>query len=339
MASFASKQQRLKPKKSASRTSRADPVHDEPRLGEEVAVSSKGWKRVRIEPTVYDGLQGFGGLVELEELEGDDAAAYAAQLGPPERFDDEDSDQGSALSDEPSLADADSPQQQEPQRQQRQQQQQQQQTVEELEPFVPPASMSAWLPFGLHHSILRGLHELGFTAPTPVQMASLAAALTRGNDVIGAAETGSGKTLAFALPVLHALVSGAGRGAASGPFCIVLCPTRELAIQVTSHIKRVATYCREMPSGNPVSVVSVIGGMSEQKQLRMLSRRPAIVVGTPGRLWEFVTRKPAPGAASSRTAVGETFLNDLTTVRFLVVDEADAMMRSGRFKEVEQMLK
>ena len=203
-----------------------------------------------------------------------------------------------------------------------------------METFIPPLEMGGWLPFGLHHSLMRGLHELGFMFPTPVQKMSLKASIIAGKDVVASAETGSGKTLAYGLPLLQAVIdSRMNPRTRKGPLGLILCPTRELALQVTQHLKDVAKFCVEGKgeARQTVMVVPVVGGMSEQKQMRLLNRRPAIVVATPGRMWEFITKR-------NGETVGERFLNHVDTIRYLIVDEADRLTQTGRYAEVQQML-
>jgi ATP-dependent RNA helicase DDX24/MAK5 len=155
------------------------------------------------------------------------------------------------------------------------------------------------------------------------------AAIAEGRDVIGAAATGSGKTLAFGLPILHALACertpAAAAAAADGRppprtalAALVLCPTRELALQVSAHLTALGR-------GAGVRVAAIVGGIAPEKQARMLSRGPAIVVGTPGRLWELVS------------AGAEHFV-ELHRLRFLVLDEADRMVEKGHFAELRHIM-
>ncbi|KAH8041576.1 hypothetical protein HPB51_017021 [Rhipicephalus microplus] len=99
---------------------------------------------------------------------------------------------------------------------------------------------------------------------------------------------------------------------------LVLTPTRELAIQVTRHIQDVAKYTN-------VRIVNVVGGLSAEKQLRLLKRKPEIVVATPGRLWELVDQ-------------GAPHVSDVSKVRYLVIDEADRMVEKGHFEDLTRLL-
>ena len=152
----------------------------------------------------------------------------------------------------------------------------------------------------LHRTLCGGLAAQGFMIPTPIQAATLPAAILGRRDIVGAAPTGSGKTLSYALPMLQGILAaegaaeeqkeeeeagGGGGGRRGLPLMgLVLCPTRELAIQVTTEIKKVAC--------GRVGVGTMVGGLAEQKQKRVLDvKRPPILVATPGRLWELVSAR------------------------------------------------
>ncbi|KAF9352316.1 ATP-dependent RNA helicase [Mortierella sp. AD094] len=163
-----------------------------------------------------------------------------------------------------------------------------------------------------------------FTKPSPIQQQALPLGLS-GRDVIGVAETGSGKTLAFGLPIVQHLAKQAALAAeANTPLneslaALILTPTRELAIQVKDHLVAFTQF-----TGH--HVVPIVGGMSVQKQTRQLDRNPAIIVATPGRLWELISTNP-------------TYSDRLVHTRFLVLDEADRMLESGHFQELSNILK
>ena len=217
-----------------------------------------------------------------------------------------------------------------------------------IEPASAPVDVSAWSDFGLDAALLGTLASSGFATPTPIQTACLPAAIRDRRDIIGAAQTGSGKTLAFGLPILHVLAQtrrAAGeaverlRGdeeaeaamipvdatAPSTPTsaprrlrALVLAPTRELALQVCAHLESFARRAG-------VWVAPVVGGMSVQKQERLLRRGPEVVVATPGRLWE-------------RMREGTPHLTDLSALSFLVIDEADRMVQQGHYAELGEIL-
>ncbi|EGD78518.1 hypothetical protein PTSG_12845 [Salpingoeca rosetta] len=196
---------------------------------------------------------------------------------------------------------------------------------EEKEEQEEEVDMSAWLPFGLHSSIMEGLQAQRFTKPTPVQEECLQPAIQGFRDIVACAETGSGKTLAFGLPVIQHIINLRQQGddgdddALTRLKALVVCPTRELAIQVRDHLVAIAKHCG-------IRVVAIVGGISVQKQRRLLAGRPEIIVGTPGRLWDLI-------------AAGNDAFHDLRRLRFLVIDEADRMVEQGHFKELENILR
>ena len=154
-----------------------------------------------------------------------------------------------------------------------------------------------WGSVTLHGLLTDSLNALGFQNPTPIQSQAIPVTLRGKQDIVGAAETGSGKTLAFCIPVLdyilrlrqsagiHALDTRRSRC----PHALIIAPTRELALQITSVLKEVCNKIRTKQN-KIIQVVAVVGGMAEQKQRRLLSVQSAfvdIVVGTPGRLCEL----------------------------------------------------
>lgn len=201
------------------------------------------------------------------------------------------------------------------------------------EKSVDESEFYAWSELRLHPMLMRSIYRLGFKEPTPIQKACIPAAAHQGKDVVGAAETGSGKTLAFGLPILQRLLEErqkfeknvseneepVGKNV-SGRFlrALIVTPTRELAIQVTDHLKEVA-------KGTNIRVISIVGGMSTEKQERLLRARPEIVVGTPGRLWELMSG-------------GEIHLVELHSLSFFVLDEADRMIENGHFLELQSII-
>lgn len=178
--------------------------------------------------------------------------------------------------------------------------------------------MSAWpQECYLNVELLRSLLDQGFAKPTDIQLQSLVAALRDRKDILGAAETGSGKTLAYALPILQFLLQDCTSDSKHLQ-ALILVPTRELAYQVTDHIKLAAKY-------TSLKAVPVVGGMSVQKQERVLSLAPHIIVATPGRFWELYSQ-------------GHEYLRTFPDIRWLVIDEADRMIESGHFEEVQSIL-
>jgi ATP-dependent RNA helicase DDX24/MAK5 len=182
--------------------------------------------------------------------------------------------------------------------------------------------MSKWSNLDLSPQMISCLARLKFTKPTDIQSAAIRK-ITAGHDVIGKASTGSGKTLAFAIPIVEAWLSRQGNGKSEvkkSPIGLVMSPTRELAHQITNHIK---ALCEGLTT--PPYICSVTGGLSVHKQQRQLEKAD-IVIGTPGRLWEVLSSSSA-------------LLGSFKTVSFLVVDEADRLLTDGHFKEAEEILK
>eukprot|EP01041_Mallomonas_annulata_P009559 gene9559-19860_t len=180
------------------------------------------------------------------------------------------------------------------------------------------------------HSLLESaVMQLKFFVPTPVQCHAIPLILRGDCDLVGAAETGSGKTLAFGLPVLHRLFwdwnENIGRDC---PYALAIAPTRELAMQIAAVLRSICEL-PEVKACYKVNVVTVVGGMSEHKQRRQLcsDRRPVhILVATPGRLAELLTND-----------ADVTGIQNLSKIRFLVVDEVDRMIEEGHFPELQKI--
>jgi ATP-dependent RNA helicase DeaD len=161
---------------------------------------------------------------------------------------------------------------------------------------------------GLDQRLLLALDALEFHTPTPIQ-AAVIEHLLAGKDVIGQARTGSGKTAAFGLPLLQNLDP-----AVQGVQALVVCPTRELALQVSKALQSFATKLR-------VGFATVYGGAPYPPQIKALRSGAAVVVGTPGRLIDHLDRGNL----------------DLSALRTFVLDEADEMLRMGFIEDVEKL--
>jgi ATP-dependent RNA helicase RhlE len=164
--------------------------------------------------------------------------------------------------------------------------------------------------FGLHPTLLRAIHALGYTDPTPIQRAAIPAVLT-GCDLIGCAQTGTGKTAAYLLPVLHRLLHAPLRG----PRALVMLPTRELAAQVDAH-------CRELTSYTALRGAAIYGGVPIASQAHALRASVDVVAATPGRLLDHLARHPAWFAR----------------LHVLVLDEADRMLDMGFLPDLRKIL-
>ena len=163
---------------------------------------------------------------------------------------------------------------------------------------------------GLLPQFVQAVEQLGFTQPTPIQLAAIPPLLA-GRNVMGQAQTGTGKTAAFALPMLQSIQPGKGCVQA-----LVLAPTRELAVQVSEATRRMA-------GKTSLRVMAVYGGQAYQIQTRQLARGVDVVVGTPGRMLDLIRQN----------------VLDLSQVRYLVLDEADEMLEMGFIEDVETILK
>jgi len=163
---------------------------------------------------------------------------------------------------------------------------------------------------GLPEALMKAVADLGYTVPSPIQAAAIPALLA-GQDITGVAQTGTGKTAAFGLPLLAAMDPSSRDVQA-----LVLTPTRELALQVSEAIE---TMAKHLPQ---VRVLAVYGGASFVPQLKALSSGVQVVVGTPGRIIDHLDR-------------GTLKLGNL---KFLVLDEADEMLRMGFAEDVENIL-
>jgi ATP-dependent RNA helicase DeaD len=171
--------------------------------------------------------------------------------------------------------------------------------------------MNPFSNLGIRHDIVNAISELGFENPTPIQEQSIPVLLTGSNDFVGLAQTGTGKTAAFGLPLLELLDFEENH-----PQALILCPTRELCLQITNDLKN---YAKNMHN---VHVVAVYGGASISDQLRTIKRGVQIVVATPGRMLDIINRKAI----------------DFSAVQFVVLDEADEMLNMGFQEDIDSIL-
>jgi ATP-dependent RNA helicase RhlE len=163
----------------------------------------------------------------------------------------------------------------------------------------------------LHPNLLKGIRELGFTRPTPVQAAAIPLATT-GRDVLACAQTGSGKTAAFLLPIMHRLMDKPRRTTRA----LVLTPTRELAAQILEDFNALAVH-------TPLTGAAVYGGVSMGPQEHAFRTGVDIVIATPGRLLDHATRPYAK----------------LGGLEYLVLDEADRMLDMGFLPDIRRVLR
>lgn len=170
--------------------------------------------------------------------------------------------------------------------------------------------MKTFQEFGLEPKVLRAITEMGFEESTPIQEKTIPLAM-EGKDLIGQAQTGTGKTAAFGVPLIHKIKPTEDRILA-----LIMCPTRELAIQVAEEISKLGRFkgIRSLP---------IYGGQDIVKQIRALKKRPQIIIGTPGRLLDHINRKTIK-------------LDDVETV---ILDEADEMLDMGFMEDIQSILK
>jgi len=171
-------------------------------------------------------------------------------------------------------------------------------------------TVTAFSQLALNKQLLKALDDVGYETPSPIQAQTIPL-LLEGKDIIGQAQTGTGKTAAFALPLLSNLDLKQ-----KDPQVLVLCPTRELAIQVAEAFQKYAKHL------NGFHVLPVYGGQDYRAQIRALQRGVHVVVGTPGRVMDHMRRKTLK----------------LENLNALVLDEADEMLRMGFIDDVEWVL-
>jgi len=162
----------------------------------------------------------------------------------------------------------------------------------------------------LSEEILKAVTEMGFTKPSPIQAEAIPS-LLEGRDVLGQAQTGTGKTAAFGIPALEKVDISDKRTQV-----LMLCPTRELAVQVTEELRRIAKYKKGL------KLETVYGGDSIERQIRSLKIGAQIVVGTPGRVMDLIERKALK----------------LDFVNYVVLDEADEMLDMGFREDIDTIL-
>ena len=165
--------------------------------------------------------------------------------------------------------------------------------------------------FRLHADLLKGVKELGFTRPTPIQEQAIPPA-AEGRDILASAMTGSGKTAAFVVPIVHRIMAKP-RGVTRA---LILTPTRELAAQIHAHMEDLAVH-------TPVSSASIFGGVGMAPQEHALRSGVDVIVATPGRLLDHIRRPYARLAA----------------LEILVLDEADRMLDMGFLPDIKRILR
>lgn len=171
--------------------------------------------------------------------------------------------------------------------------------------------MSLFTETGLAPSILKAIEELGFETPTPIQKETIPLILNNKTDIVALAQTGTGKTAAFGLPVIHQIDISVKSIQA-----LVLCPTRELCMQITNDLNNYSKYI----SG--LNVTPVYGGASINDQIRSLEKGSQIVVATPGRAVDLLQRKKLK----------------ISQIKWVILDEADEMLSMGFKEDLDTLL-
>jgi ATP-dependent RNA helicase DeaD len=171
--------------------------------------------------------------------------------------------------------------------------------------------MNPFEQLGVSPKVVQAISELGFVSPTPIQEQSIPVLLKGDRDFVGLAQTGTGKTAAFGLPLLEQIDLRSKH-----PQALVLCPTRELCLQITNDLKNFSKHLGD------VNVVAVYGGASIVNQLRDIKRGANIVVATPGRMLDVLNRNAV----------------NFSEVKFVVLDEADEMLNMGFQEDINEIL-
>ncbi|WP_185854681.1 DEAD/DEAH box helicase [Blattabacterium cuenoti] len=163
----------------------------------------------------------------------------------------------------------------------------------------------------LNDKIIQALEDLGIKTPTPIQKRVIPYLLKSGKDLIALAQTGTGKTAAFGLPIIQKI-----NLEFRFPQALILCPTRELCIQITRDLSRFSRYI------SLIKIIPLYGGVSIENQILSLQKKTHIIVGTPGRIIDLIERKKL----------------HLSDIKYLVLDEADEMLNMGFKEELDSII-
>ena len=171
--------------------------------------------------------------------------------------------------------------------------------------------MNTFEQLGVEEDILKAITDLAYETATPIQAEAIPVFLQTSRDILGLAQTGTGKTAAFGIPILQLIEQNNNATQA-----LIVCPTRELCMQITGDLNKIAKYKHN------VRIVAVYGGSSIEKQVNDLKKGAQIVVATPGRLMDLMGRKSV----------------NIRNVGYVVLDEADIMLNMGFEEDVELIL-
>ena len=171
--------------------------------------------------------------------------------------------------------------------------------------------MNTFQDLGLNDDLLRAITDMGFTTPSDVQAKAIPILLEKDTDLVALAQTGTGKTAAFGFPMLQKIniESRTTQG-------LILSPTRELCLQLTNELKQYGKYCKGF------NVVAIYGGASISDQAREVKRGAQIIIATPGRLKDMISRN----------------MVDISKIEYAVLDEADEMLNMGFYEDITDIL-
>ncbi|MBP9827216.1 DEAD/DEAH box helicase [Candidatus Saccharibacteria bacterium] len=181
-------------------------------------------------------------------------------------------------------------------------------TAKPLIPENSAPSTARFSDFPLSPQVRKNLDDRGYTTPTPIQIGTISAGM-EGKDIIGLANTGSGKTAAFLLPIIERITAKNAHAA------LIMCPTRELAVQIYDEFRIFA-------KGMPMTAAICVGGVGMEPQIRALRNRPQFIIGTPGRLKDLHQRHAL----------------NLSVCDVLVLDEADRMLDMGFIADIRHLV-
>ncbi|MCB0506182.1 MAG: DEAD/DEAH box helicase, partial [Cyclobacteriaceae bacterium] len=171
--------------------------------------------------------------------------------------------------------------------------------------------MNTFEQLGLNAEVVSAIQSIGYENPTPIQEKTIPHLLNNTNDLIAFAQTGTGKTAAFGLPLVQLVDHSITNTQA-----LILCPTRELCIQITNDL---IAFSKNLPA---LQVLAVYGGASIEPQIKALKKGAQIVVGTPGRTNDLIKKRKL----------------DISSIQYLVLDEADEMLTMGFKDELDAIL-
>ncbi|MGS2726628.1 DEAD/DEAH box helicase [Psychroserpens sp. BH13MA-6] len=171
--------------------------------------------------------------------------------------------------------------------------------------------MSTFKELGLNNDLLAAINDLGFESPSDVQAKAIPILLEKDTDLVALAQTGTGKTAAFGFPMLQKInvESRTTQG-------LILSPTRELCLQITNELKQYGNYCKGL------NVVAIYGGASISDQAKQVKRGAQIIVATPGRMKDMISRN----------------MVDISKIEYSVLDEADEMLNMGFYEDITDIL-